>query len=372
MYADRTDGEHRRLRLSRRGRRAPLVAALACLAIASLVGLASATTGPGYLLQVPRYRIALSTIKHYLGRYTTTGSARASKIVSSEVIITFAESGYPAGGISIYSYDAAGQEQSFAGTLYDFHQVGGEIDADIVTVGGGAIIGHLSVRHAGSTRNLVGTIDPPGGGGPFAISYRYAASAGPVPGQAYSPLPVPGPPNAGTVSGAALGQPGTTPPATAPKRGPALKPGWGSLTGFLGRYHVLPGPAAAPTPVQEGIFTVAVSDANRISAASLEPTGGELTLFLRKAKVKTTVELLPSGILSIRTPAGNYVLYLTMLESAGTRRAATVNQGAFVGAPLGTLTGTSGAGGTLTATVAATGVGKISARFVRFSANPQP
>lgn len=349
--------------------RVPLVAALVCALAMSFAAQSTATTGPGYLLSAPKYLINHGVLLRYTGRYVTTSAARASRIISSEVFIGIGEAGYAAGGISIYSYDAAGQEQAFAGTLYNFHVVGNQVESDIVTTGASAIIGHLFLRHRGSSRDLVGTIDP-GGGGPFGISYRYGGSAGPLPGQAYAPLPQPGPPNAGVVSGKALNQ--SAPAAKAPKATPQLKPGWGSTVRFLGRYHLLPGPEAAQPSVQAGIFTVAVSDAERISAASRRPTGGELTLFLRKVKVKTSEQLEPSGILSVLTPAGNYVLYLTMLESGGATRAATVNQGAFVGAPIGKLAGTSTGPGTLSATVTATSIGTISARFVRFSASPQP
>lgn len=149
-------------------------------------------------------------------------------------------------------------------------------------------------------------------------------------------------------------------------------PGWGSPATFLGRYHIVPvaGQTTSQAPTPAGIFTVAVNTAARVAAAGYMPTGGELTVFLRK--VKTGEPLQPSGILSVVTPSGNFVLYLTQLESAGAARSAVVNQGAFVGAPIGSLTGVSTAPEQLTARVSAQGIAPFTVRFVRFSASPVP
>jgi hypothetical protein len=80
----------------------------------------------------------------------------------------------------------------------------------------------------------------------------------------------------------------------------------------------------------------------------------------------------PSGILSLTTPAGSSVLYLTKLKSASSSRTATVNGGSFLGVPIGSLTGRSAGAGALTATIRAQGLGTLSVRFVRYSSKPRP
>jgi hypothetical protein len=170
--------------------RALLLVSLALALAGAFTAVAVATTGPGYLLNPPKYRIRLGVLRAYTGRYASSSVASGSGIVSSELYIGVAESGYAAGGVSIYSYDSRGMLQAFAGTVYNFRLVGNQVEADIVSTDGTTVLGHVLVRHAGSSRNLVGTLEPPTGGR-FAIAYRYAASEGPLPGQAYAPVPLP-------------------------------------------------------------------------------------------------------------------------------------------------------------------------------------
>jgi hypothetical protein len=336
----------------RRHLRVLLLTSLALTFAGSLGAVAEATTGPGYLLNPPKYRIPLSVLNAYTGRYVSSSIAQGSGIVSSELYVGVAESGYAAGGVSIYSYDHQGMLQTFAGTLYNFCLDGKSVEADIVSTDGTTVLGHVIVRHNGSSRNVVGTLQPPTGGR-FAITYRYAASEGPLPGQAYAPVAFP----------AAAGH--------APKPGMSSKrAGWGPTASFLGRYRLTVGTPVAQAPPQAGIFSLAVRAADRLVAGAQTPTGGELTLFMRP--VKKTEPPVPSGILSVDTPVGSYVLYLTNLRSDGPMRGGTVHGGAFLGPTIGSLTGTSGGRGTLTATVTARGIGTFSVRFVRFSSTPAP
>jgi hypothetical protein len=154
----------------------------------------------------------------------------------------------------------------------------------------------------------------------------------------------------------------------------ATQTGWGTTTtAYIGRYQVSPGSKApAPPATRDGIFTVALNAASRLAAASQQPTGGQLSVFLRK--VKTGLPLSPSGILSLRTQEGNLIIYLTDLTSAGTTRSGMVNQGAFLGTPIGTLTATPdpSAGGTLDATIKASGLPEMTLKLKRFSISPTP
>jgi hypothetical protein len=343
-----------RSKLRRRQLRALLLLTSLALTLAgSLVAVAEATTGPGYLLNPPKYRIPLSVLNAYTGRYVSSSIGQSSGIVSSELYVGVAESGYAAGGVSIYSYDHQGMLQTFAGTLYNVRVDGKSVEADIVSSDGTTVLGHVIVRHAGSSRNLVGTLEPPTGGW-FAITYRYAASEGPLPGQAYAPVKFPH----GAGKRAAPGA------ITKPKAG------WGSPVTYLGRYRLTVGTPVAQPPVQVGLFSLAVAAADRLVAGAQTPTSGELTLFMRT--VKKTEPPVPSGILSLTSSTGSYVLYLTNLRSHGLMRSAVVRGGAFLGPVIGSLSGTTGGTGTLTAHVTGRGIGTFSVRFVRFSRSPEP
>jgi hypothetical protein len=334
-----------------------LVVSVVLVLAGSLAMAAEATTGPGYSLKPPRYLLPLSVLKAYTGRYASTSVAPGSEISSSELYIGVAETGYAAGGISTYTYDAHGMLESFAGTLYDFRAVGSGVEADIVSSDGTTVLGHVLVRHAGSSRNLVGTLAPPTGG-EFAIRYSYAASEGPLPGQAYAPV-APSP-RRSTQS----------PSAAKPGGAIAPRPGWGPPATFLGRYRLASATPLPPAPPQDGIFTLAIETADRLTVSAHLPTSGELTLFMRT--VKKTEPPVPSGILNLATPDGNFLAYLTHLKSAGSSRSATVNGGSFLGPPIGTLSDGTLAPGSLSADVNAQGFGPVRMRFVRFSQSPKP
>jgi len=326
-----------------------LLVSLVVAVAGSLVAVAGATTGPGSLLKPPRYRIPLKVLTPYTGRYVSTSVPPSSGIISSELYVGVAGSGYAAGGISIYSYTPQGTPQTFAGTLYDFRLAGGSVEADIVNADGTAVLGHVIFRHAGSSRNLVGTLQPPAGTGVLAISYRYISSRGPLSGQAFS-------------------QGGSASAAGAPSANATPQSGWGASA--IGRYRLIVGTPIAQPPGPAWIFAGAVAAADRLAAGAQAPTGGELTLFMRT--VKKSEPPVPSGILSLLTPAGSFVMYLTNLQSAGLGRTAAVHGGAFVGPELGVLKGTIGGDETLTADVTARGIGTFSVRLVRFSGSPQP
>ena len=335
--------------------RTPLLVATVVLTVAgSLVAVAGATTGPGFLLKPPKQRIPLSVLGKYTGRYVSSSVAKGSGIVSSELFIGVAGNGYGAGGVSIYGYSPQGMLQTFAGTLYNFHVVGNAVEADIVSPDGTTVLGHVIVRHDGSSRNLVGTLQPPAGNGVFPISYRYVAPEGALAGRARTP--------AASSSAAAS----TAQPSASSKP----QPGWGAPAGFLGRYGLIVGTPVTQPPAPAGIFSGAVAAASRLVAGAQTPSSGELTMFMRT--IKKSEPPVPSGILSLLTPVGSYVLYLTDLQAQGLMRTATVHGGSFLGPAIGTLKGTRGGTGTLTADVTARGVGTFSVRFVRFSASPKP
>jgi hypothetical protein len=163
---------------------------------------------------------------------------------------------------------------------------------------------------------------------------------------------------------------------TGGRAGAAQRHGWGAPASFLGRYdvrplafHVSQSQAPRVTAAQTGIFAPVVA-ATEAGPAVVRPTGGELTLFMRVAKVGKPP--IPSGILELRAAGENRVLYLTKLLSSGTDRRATVSGGAFVGPVIGSFRGALLATGELSGLVNVEGLGLLTARLTRFSALDEP
>lgn len=147
--------------------------------------------------------------------------------------------------------------------------------------------------------------------------------------------------------------------------------GWGPLAGYLGRYHlsgtVTGAPQVATSPSSAGIFSVALSAAERIPTATT--VNGQLSVFIRK--VKTGEPLAPSGVLSVFDSSGSNVLYLTDLAVHHRIRTADVLGGSFLGVPTGHFTAHA-SGTTMTIHVRARGIGAVTGRLTRFSSDPAP
>jgi hypothetical protein len=183
---------------------------------------------------------------------------------------------------------------------------------------------------------------------------------------------------AATVAAIALNS-ATVSAAPAPGPSPATPTGWGAQPKVLGRYHLLvTSPASRPAPSRApGMFAFVVKLMSDLTAAVQPSTPatrpvseGELSVFMRKVKTDEPYE--GSGILSVHSSDGNYVLYLTELKSHGSARSAVVNQGAFLGPPIGRLSGHSSRPGHITITVRAQGISTLHARLARFSTSPTP
>jgi hypothetical protein len=329
------------------------LAGVAAIAAGALTpGVASGTTGPGYLMSKPKYSFPNSALKSYSARYYADSIAKSSKIISAQLFIGLAESGYAAGGISIYSYDAQGQEQSFAGALYNFRLVKGTVVCDIVTAGNQSVLGELTFKHVGSSRDMVGTIVPPGGGGPYTISWRYGHPAG-----VQGTLPTPGPPNPGVVSGKALTD------TTAAPVAPQSSPGWGAAAEVLGAYHVLTS-GTTTSSASAGIFALALTVAKQLSTAKAAPNES-----LRLVVFKSSGGLAQGGIFKINTPSGSETVYLNSLKRVGTEFDAAIAKDSLSGSPIGVLSATRAGAGSLAATFTIPGVltGTQYVRFVRYA-----
>ena len=152
----------------------PILVALALLtAMAVFAGPALATTGPTNIKRRPYFLIARTAINPYLGRYRTGPQKPTSKLIQSDMLITIDTRGFAEGGIEFIGYDAQGNEQSELLALYDFHIVGGNVVANMVSNLGNPIYGHITFHRLGATRNLVVTVRPTVYAGAAPVVYRY-------------------------------------------------------------------------------------------------------------------------------------------------------------------------------------------------------
>jgi hypothetical protein len=138
--------------------------------------------------------------------------------------------------------------------------------------------------------------------------------------------------------------PDGTPDTFVPRR-VDMTQGWGEPKGYTGRYE-------ARTPSASG-------DGER---------EGNLTLFLRSEHPGDP--LLPSGMLSLHSKAGNLVGYVTDLRSGGGRVTAKIRGGAFEGPVIGTLTGSQPKHGTFRATIQAPGADRVEVDYVKIGEAP--
>jgi hypothetical protein len=172
-------------------------------------------------------------------------------------------------------------------------------------------------------------------------------------------------------AGAATGSLGVGVATATTYEGSPVAGGWGPLESYLGRYHltgsVSGSPEVAPSPSSAGIFSVALSAAERLTTPAR--VSGQLAVFIRK--VKTGEPLAPSGVLSVFDASGSNVLYLTDLAVHHRSRTADVLGGSFLGVTTGHFTAHA-SGTTMTVHLQARGIGTVTGRLTRFSSDPAP
>jgi hypothetical protein len=163
-------------------------------------------------------------------------------------------------------------------------------------------------------------------------------------------------------------------PAAQAAKGSATGAGWGAEASYIGRYDAsfLPGAGASSrvAPAQAAIFDAIADTCQKLATAGTQPTSGELTMFMRE--VKKGKPLVPSGILAMRAPAGNELLYLTYLTDKAGTLGAKINGGAFVGPVIGSFAGHRSGPDTIVGTATAEGLVTVTASFTRFSGSAQP
>lgn len=131
------------------------VAACIFFGILTLVGVAKATTGPTALNRSPRWFVSPADAKPFLGRYTLTG--HGPSLISSELLTAYNQHHYLEGNVAVYGYDPNGQEISWVAVTYEYHDVKGQMEIDLLNPDQQVLLGHLILRPEPG-RKLVGRL----------------------------------------------------------------------------------------------------------------------------------------------------------------------------------------------------------------------
>jgi hypothetical protein len=116
-----------------------------------LVGLppsASATTGPTIILPASQYKVDSRVQRLYVGAYELKAVAKGARIRTSALGIEVS-AGTLRGLAQFYGYDLEGNQTLWLAVLYNFHLTAkGVMIIDLLSPGGGAIIGRLSMTRS--------------------------------------------------------------------------------------------------------------------------------------------------------------------------------------------------------------------------------
>jgi hypothetical protein len=132
--------------------------------------------------------------------------------------------------------------------------------------------------------------------------------------------------------------------------------GWGEPAEFVGQYHVR---FLAPVgPTRSNSYTEFATEGF---------TEGHLTLFMRE--VYEHRPHTPGGVLTLRGPSQNLVVYLSELSSNGRVLYATVKGGTYEGPQIGSFGGVR-RGNVIFGGLKLRGLANVEANFVRYTKNP--
>lgn len=132
--------------------------------------------------------------------------------------------------------------------------------------------------------------------------------------------------------------------------------GWGEPSEFVGQYHV------------RFLAPVGPNRSNSYTEFAAEGfTEGHLTLFMRE--VYEHRPHTPGGVLTLRGPTHNLVVYLSELSSSGRVLYATVKGGTYEGPQIGSFGGVR-RGNVILGGLRLRGLANVEADFIRYSKNP--
>ena len=153
-------------------RRLP-VALGAVVALLGAAAVASATTGPGYLLKHPGFTVTTKESKPFIGIYKFRRTGSGSQVVDASM---FAEIGqrpqnYMVGQIQVYAYDKTGQEGDWDATLYNWRWTGSQMEMELVGFGGYPVLGYMVLRAEDGGKTLLGTLVTVQGNNHYPVAF---------------------------------------------------------------------------------------------------------------------------------------------------------------------------------------------------------
>jgi hypothetical protein len=124
----------------------------------------SATTGPTQFLPTTKYKVQNKVELLYTGQYVLKTVASGARLSGGAMGIEIDDnSGALYGVAQFYGYDQSGQQSTWVGTLYNFHQAGKQLMViDILAPSGKPVLGRLFLTRS-RQGDLSGQIQLPGG-----------------------------------------------------------------------------------------------------------------------------------------------------------------------------------------------------------------
>jgi len=144
-----------------RCRRAFVVLCVAAVASLGAAAAATATTGPGYLLKHPGFRVTRTVAKPFTGVFKFDRAGSSAKMVNASMFAQLNNQppeDFMIGQIQVYAYDRSGHEGDWVGTMYNWHWTGREMQLELVGFGGSPVLGYMTLRARDSGKHLVGTL----------------------------------------------------------------------------------------------------------------------------------------------------------------------------------------------------------------------
>jgi len=144
-----------------RCRRAVLALCVAAVASLGAVAAATATTGPGYLLKNPGFKVTHRLAKPFVGVFKFNRAGSSSKMVNASMFADFTNQppeDFMIGQIQVYAYDRSGQEGDWVGTMYNWHWTGKQMEMELVGFGGSPVLGYMVLKARDGGKHLVGSL----------------------------------------------------------------------------------------------------------------------------------------------------------------------------------------------------------------------
>lgn len=140
-------------------RRTVTVVIATAAALLGAATVASATTGPGYLLKHPGFKVTTKEAKPYLGIWRFKPSGSSSQLVDASMVsfIGTEPQNYMIGQIQVYVYDKTGQEGDWTATCFNWRWTGSQMETELVGFTGTPLIGYMVLK-AEKDHTLQGSI----------------------------------------------------------------------------------------------------------------------------------------------------------------------------------------------------------------------